>query len=734
MFIWQRFKYETLFITTVEQCEEMLNKYLEDTQNVTAYDTESTGLNIIKDVPFLIGFGFGNYIYAVESTPQNQEVYEAFVNTMYLIMSLADRSFAHNAKFDWHMMYNLTKEEIPSNINLADSQTVVRLTSYTDDMLSKSLESVGAKYVHPNAKEAGKAIKLEIKRINGERKKVVMEEYKEKGMAKSTGVAFGKLWEAYKHGSTRVKYIRHEWEDLFEWIDERYTEANYYDVYLEKPNLLIYYLFDDVAIVLEYLKKALPALIQVDRDLKTFNRECKLISIVGRMERVGFKLDIDYLIGCYYLMQGYQQDVYQQLWDLTGIQGLSVGQHKVIMDLFRNKYQVVLTKADNGTLKKVQNGDAGLVSDIIRKLRTVDKWLSTYVIGLLNQSIDGRLHPSVDNAGAVSGRVSSNFQQMPRDALFSNITKSDKKGAFELYNPRKAIIADDDYLLVFFDYSQQELRVQAYYTLLYGLGDRNLCRAYMPFECYTLDSENNKRLFNFKNPDDIQNFGDYEWYQMEDDKPWEPTDVHSATTFQAFPEVEQYASYDEESPEYAKFYQMRSYGKIANFLKNYGGGKGALIAQLDIDEETADKLDKAYYRAFPGILDYQKGTQAEASQFGFTDNLYGRRYYMQDSSYFYKLANYRVQGSSADMIKDVEVRTAHLTEGTKSSFVMPIHDEVAFRIHKSELHLIDEIDEIMKEIKEVPWVPMKVGIEWSNTSWADVHPYRGLERLGEDLK
>lgn len=732
MFIWQRLGYDTHFITDIEGCDNMLETYMEAPQNITAYDTESTGLNIITDIPFLLGFGFGNHVFVVDTTPSNQEVYKHFVNNMYTIMRLADRNFAHNAKFDWHMMHNLTKEPIPKDINLADSQTVVRLTSYADDMLSKSLETVGAKYVHPTAKEAGKAIKLEMKAIKAERKAEVQAMYKEE-MFPKWKIPFGKVWEAYNHSSKRVKYITHEWEEIFEWIDIWYQEPNYYDVYLRKPNLLIFYLYDDVVIVLEYLKKALSALVQVDKDLQVFNRECKLISIVGLMERVGFKLDIEYLISCYHLMLAYQAETYQKLWDLTGIPDLSVGQHKVIMDLFRNKYQTVLTKADNGTLKKVTNPEAKKVSEIIRKLRTVDKWLSTYVIGLLNQAENGRLHPSVDNAGAVSGRVSSNFQQMPRDALMSNISKEDKADAYELFNPRKAIIADEDYLLVYFDYSQQELRVQAYYTLLYGLGDRNLCRAYMPFECYRIE-DGQDIAFDYKNPDHIKNFEQYDWFQLEDHAIWVPTDVHSATTFQAFPEVEQYASYDEESPEYAQFYQMRSYGKIANFLKNYGGGKGALIEQLDIDEETADKLDKAYYRAFPGILDYQKGTQREASQFGFTDNLYGRRYYMQDSSYFYKLANYRVQGSSADMIKDVEVRTAHLVEGTKSSFVMPIHDEVAFRIHKSELHLIDQIDEIMKEIKEVPWVPMKVGIEWSNTSWAEVHPYRGLEKLKEDLK
>ena len=37
--------------------------------------------------------------------------------------------FAHNAKYDLHMMTNIGKP-IPEDINLADSMTVARLTSY----------------------------------------------------------------------------------------------------------------------------------------------------------------------------------------------------------------------------------------------------------------------------------------------------------------------------------------------------------------------------------------------------------------------------------------------------------------------------------------------------------------------------------------------------------------------------------------------------------------------------
>ena len=50
------------------------------------------------------------------------------------------------------------------------------------------------------------------------------------------------------------------------------------------------------------------------------------------------------------------------------------------------------------------------------------------------------------------------------------------------------VAKDGDYdAIVYLDYSQIELRLQAFYTIVIGHPDTNLCRAYSPYKCHLED-------------------------------------------------------------------------------------------------------------------------------------------------------------------------------------------------------------------------------------------------------
>ena len=88
------------------------------------------------------------------------------------------------------------------------------------------------------------------------------------------------------------------------------------------------------------------------------------------------------------------------------------------------------------------------------------------------------LYTTINLNTAVTGRVSSDFQQFPKYAIKT-------LDGIELFHPRKLFIVPDGYKgIVYLDYSQIELRVQALYTILVGEGDLNLCRAYMPYSAH----------------------------------------------------------------------------------------------------------------------------------------------------------------------------------------------------------------------------------------------------------
>ena len=454
--------------------------------NFFAYDTETDGLNIIKNKPFLVIFGFAKCIYLWDAN------YKDATYAMFDIVKNSNKMlFAHNAKFDYHMLYNIGTP-IPEEIELSDTMTIDRLFSTCDDeYASMKLEKIGERFVDKSAKFAGHVIKDILQKMKAERKKTVCNSYKMITGAKS----YTEAWDQYVN---RVNFIT-KYNEVF----DDYKEPTYYDAFLKEPELMYNYATDDVIIILEFLKNVGHLYQKMYRnpdgslDMTVWKRENKLIRCIADTERVGFNVDIDYLIKSHYKVQEFQTKLYDRLYSLTG-ERWSVGQHKTIMQYFNNKYNLGLESCDKkviGTLCHSEIPEVAEIAKLIKKLRTVDKWLSTYIDGVLNKVIEEngeyKLHTSINNNGTVSGRVSCDLQQMPKLAikevdddnellLEESLADNDDH---ELFHPRKYIIPPKGYALYFSDYSQLELRVQAFYTILVGHTDYNLCRAYLPLDC-----------------------------------------------------------------------------------------------------------------------------------------------------------------------------------------------------------------------------------------------------------
>ena len=254
-----------------------------------------------------------------------------------------------------------------------------------------------------------------------------------------------------------------------------------------------------------------------------------------------------------------------------------------------------------------------------------------------------------------------------------------------------------------------------------------MCRAYMPYKCVRVAGEDDIGCglcqyyfeeFDMNNPDMLKNFSKYEWFLKEDTKiKWTPTDLHSETTKHAFPNL------DVNSDEFKK---KRKLGKRANFLKVYQGGVVALMESLDIPREVAEVLDGAFYKAFPRIRDYQDWVTQHLTQYGYVENLYGRRYYMNDSKWFYKGCNYLIQGTCADMVKIFEINVHNYLKRNrlKSKMVLPIHDEIMLLVHKDEMFVIEEVKRIMEDVGDViKNIPMISEPEISKTNWAEKEEY-----------
>jgi DNA polymerase-1 len=692
MFLYQKLEYNYQHIETNQDFVEFINKLNEVKPDVVVYDTETTGLDIIKDKPFLMSIGFEKHVYTLEPKPQwVNKIWEHLKGIQYLV--------AHNAKYDYHMMIN-NGTPIPEYIRLADSMTVARLTEYSDSLDGIGLDDIGAKYVDKEAKFAANVIRQNVNQINRKRLTSLKQNLKKYLQENKLEYKLSEVIAAYYD---RVQYIPTPFNTIFKYIDEVYQVPNYKDSYEENPNLMLSYAADDIVIVLEYLHKVIPTLEMVDPNYSTFNRECELIRVVGDMERIGLFVDIFYLISSRDKVKKYIEDRYNLLASLTG-QSFSSGQHKVIMKYFLDAHQIYMTNADIKSLEDIVERFEGLakqVASLIIELRTLDKWISTYIEGMLNRIVDGRIYTSFNNSGAVTGRVSSDLQQQPKEPLL------DDKGN-ELFHPRKVFLNDLGNRTFYFDFSQMELRVQAHYTLKVADGDLNLCRAFMPYKCTSVLTGKE-----YKYPEDDLTSG--EWVD-ENNKFWVPTDLHTATTLQAFPQI---------TTDHPEFSHYRSLGKRANFAKNYGAGWAKLMGALKVSEDIAKALDSGYSKAFPKVRDYQRWVDKQLHLYGYVENLYGRRYYVSSSSNFYKGYNYLIQGSCADLmkIKEIEIAKFLKDNNLKSKMILVVHDEVQISIPKDEEWIVPKIKTILDNNTIIDTLPMICEVEVTNKTWADKEKY-----------
>lgn len=179
----------------------------------------------------------------------------------------------------------------------------------------------------------------------------------------------------------------------------------------------------------------------------------------------------------------------------------------------------------------------------------------------------------------------------------------------------------------------------------------------------------------------------------------------------------------------------RKPAKTLNFGLLYGMGLAKLAEALNVLVDKAKELKTRYYSELPAVKQLHADITAVARSRGFIRNKYGRRYYLQhapDGSYdfAYKLVNYLIQGSGADVVKHAMNKIAYYLEMTKSHMLLQVHDELIFEIHETELHLIPELKRIMEvEYKPINGMHLTCGVSWSAKSWAVCDMIDGVPTL-----
>lgn len=710
----------------------LIKNYKKESKGILFFDTETTGLHIIKDKPFLLQLGYidptekKGWVYVVEGE-------ELIINTAKTMLALAKKFnvavAGHNIKYDLHMLQNLGIET-SDDINYLDTMTYIRgahdALTVANGGPPLGLKDYCKRYIDRKA--------ADHERLLLQQRTSIAKEYNVE--LKNKLYKIDKYWtlkrvdDFFKDvlnsvdtlpNNVRPAYI--EWyTNLPDVIRRNMTtgrvESNNIPYTMLDRDVLTEYAMFDIIYTAEVYLQCRDAIIARDNEM-FLERENKMIPALVRMERCGFEMDKDYIRQATVDMADYLKTQRKKLYELVGRE-ISVGQHAVIKNILTGTYGLSVPGTGKEDLNRIYDElkhsrpeeDVTKFIGLVQELRTLEKWYSTYLLRFVREmETSDRVYTQINQVGTVSGRVTSDFQQFPKFGI------KDCYGE-DLFNPRAMIKTTPGFKgIAYLDYSQIELRVQALYTILVGHPDLNLCRAYMPYKCYAVDSDpigcglynNNMIPFDYNNPEHIKHAYDWHWYHEEDDAPWSPVDVHAATTHVAFPDI------PVDSDEFKKL--RGKVGKRVNFAKNYGAQFNRIKQMFpDFDDDTIHKIDDAYYLAFPGVKKYHEYCYNIVKLQASVTNLFGVKYYGLSG---HKLINCLVQGSSAYFLKDriYEVDKYIKENNLKSRLQMQIHDELSYEIFPGEEHHVAQFQRIMQEW-EGCIVPIVADLEFTTTTWA----------------
>lgn len=726
---------------------EAIDNYKQKTEGKGAlifFDTETTGLNIKYDLPFLLPWGFIDkyndaYVYCVD-VDKNKHLFKQTALTL-VRLAKDEGLVGHNIKYDIHMLNNIGVKT-PDNINYIDTMVLIRLAH---DALTVAnggpplgLKEYAVKYIDRAAKDNEHAVKYERTKMAKEfnvKLKNALYKIDKKWTMDYLDKYFKDVLNSVDTLTEPVKTAYKEWyKTIPEEIKVNMTlgrvESDNIPYSLLPREILIEYAMFDIIWTMEIYLQCRPA-VTARKNEDALKRELCMIPALVRMESCGFQIDGDYVKQATKDLSEYLAQQRGELFNLIG-EKINVGQHARIKEILNWKYELNVTATGKEDLDRIYDelkhkqpdSDAVKFIGLIQELRTLEKWYTTYLLRFIRELDRGhnRVYTQINQVGTVSGRVTSDFQQFPKYGV-------NKADGTPLFHPRKMIVKSDDYKgIAYLDYSQVELRLQAMYTILCGEPDLNLCRAYMPYKCYHIVDDGDIGCglaqyhfeeFSYRNKEHLAHAYDWDWYLMEDTKTkWTPTDVHAATTSVAFPDV------DPNSDEFKKL--RGKVGKRVNFAKNYGAQFGRIKVMFpDYDDETIHRIDDAYYKAFPGVKKYHDYCYKIVQLQAYTPNLFGVKYYGLSG---HKLINCLVQGSGAYLLKErIKAVDDYIQRHKlKSRMQMQIHDEISYEIYPGEEEHVKEFQKIMQEFSD-GIVPIVADLEFTTTSWADKYECEEIE-------
>jgi len=394
--------------------------------------------------------------------------------------------------------------------------------------------------------------------------------------------------------------------------------------------------------------------------------EMELTKVCFRMERLGLQADIPFCKraiahytheyrGCLNAYSEATESLYVGSWQ--SLSKVFIGEKdKWVYGKPTKKNGQINPKFDGDVLKKFDHP----LAKIIIKLRDMKSKLDFFNGFVYHADEQGIIHPNWNPGSTVSGRFSSS------DPNFQNIEKArDKASMQEEFLVRRAIVPRPGYIFIMPDYDQVEYRLMLDYAAAK--------------EGHTTPLV---------------------------DKVLGGLDVHAAT--QEIVDSDGSMGF------------TRSQAKAVNFGLLYGQGLGALSDSLGVSVFKARRIRSKVLGAAPEIGGLIAHISKLAKARGFIFNWIGRKLHLTAHSFAYGMPNRLIQSGSADITKFAMVQIAKYLDGLQSRIIMTIHDELVIEVHESEIDVVPhKVKEIMEGVYPSKYLPLTVGMCWSDRSLAD---------------
>jgi DNA polymerase-1 len=407
------------------------------------------------------------------------------------------------------------------------------------------------------------------------------------------------------------------------------------------------------------------------KDIKKLATEIEwpVISVLASMEKIGIKLDVDYLKKFSIQIEDSISDLEQQIYGYANEQ-FNISSPSQLAEILFNKDKLNISSAGIKKTKTTYSTaareldklrDRHPIIELISSYREVTKLKSTYVDTLPKQvDENSRLHTTYSLTSAQTGRLSSNDPNLQNIPIRTDLGR----------NIRTAFVAGQGRSLISIDYSQFELRLAAVLAK-----DQELI--------------------------DMFNRG---------------IDIHAITAAQV---------YGRELEDVTK--QMRRNAKVINFGILYGmSPHGLSVATSMTHEQAVDFIDK-YKQLRKPIFDYMDSIIETTKRRGYAETLFGRRRMFPDinsSNFIVRQSaeraaiNMPIQGTEADLMKRAMVKCDEYLKAQHNdcNLLLQVHDSILVECPEQVVSTLSEnLKQIMESIYDLPVkisVDVEVGKNW----------------------